>query len=419
MIALPGPLPPHRRTPLPALLAAAALAALLTPAASWAESDTTAADAAAEPAPAPASAPAAADEPRTRYSLYGYVKLDASYDSAVVEPGNFARWVISPSRVEEHDHFNMTARQSRLGLRISAPKAGRLTLGARFEVDFYGGGAENKNLLLLRHALLELADPDAGWTLLAGQTSDLVSPLAPGTVNYTAGWWVGNIGYRRPQIRFTRLFERPTSACEVAVAVARTVGDDFVDLEPGDAGSDSGLPSLQARVAGGRELASGRRATVGLSGHWGRENVKLSAGDAGLKLDSWSLDLDLTLPLGGATLTGELFRGSNLDDYLGGIGQGINLDRRQAIGARGGWLSLALSPTGLERLAFGLGVDDPDDVALPAGGRARNRAAWVGAARALRPDLDLALEISYWRTDYVGLESGDSWRLQTAFIYDF
>jgi len=406
---------PPIRAPLTVWLPAAVLAAVLAPAVL----------AATEPANEPVTEQTAPGDPAPpqpaspRHTLYGYVKLDTAYDSAVVEPGNFARWVISPSLVEEHDHFNMTARQSRIGLRLTAPKAGRLTLGGRAEVDFYGGGAENKNLLLLRHVYLELADPDAGWRLVAGQTGDLVSPLAPATVNYTAGWWVGNIGYRRPQLRFEQQVAGGATAWDLGVALARTVGDDFVDAEPGDAGSDSGLPSVQARIGRSRELAAGRRATVGLSGHWGRENIKVTPGDAGLELDSWSLDLDFTLPLGRATLTGELFRGANLDDYLGGVGQGVNLERGVAIGSRGGWLSLALAPPGLERLVAGAGVDDPDDDALAAGGRSRNRSAWIVAARAVRPDLEVALELSYWRTDYLALESGDSWRLQTALTYGF
>ena len=70
-------------------------------------------------------------------------------------------------------------------------------------MDFYGDGTvhENKAEPLLRHAYVELTK--GNYDIIAGQTNDLISPLAPNTLNYTVGWDAGNIGYRRPQVRFT------------------------------------------------------------------------------------------------------------------------------------------------------------------------------------------------------------------------
>ena len=72
------------------------------------------------------------------------------------------------------------------------------------EIDFYGGGAENKPRPQLRHAYADIAWVDSGWNMLAGQTWDLISPLNPWTLNYSVAWWAGNIGFRRPQIRLTK-----------------------------------------------------------------------------------------------------------------------------------------------------------------------------------------------------------------------
>ena len=154
-------------------------------------------------AAAPAHAEVSVEMPDTiKVSLYGTIKLDAAYDTSSIDVGNFARWVESPA-VEDDDQFNLTARQTRLGLRLAGPETEALAASGRVEIDFYEGGEENKNRLMLRHAymVVDWLEPDI--ELLAGQTSDLISPLVPMTLNYSVAWWAGNIGYRRPQARLT------------------------------------------------------------------------------------------------------------------------------------------------------------------------------------------------------------------------
>ena len=347
---------------------------------------------------------------------YGYIKLDASWDESLVESGNFARWAASPSLISEHAHVNMTARQSRFGMRIVAPDRGKPRLTARIESDFYGGGAENKNWLQLRHAYAQLEWPDAGLQLIAGQTSDLISPLVPSTLNYTVAWWAGNIGYRRPQVRLTRNVETSESGAVVlAAALSRTIGDDFGRAEPGDSGADSGVPTVQVRAA--RRWAGGE---VGLSGHWGNETLREVSEDPRLEIDSWSLNLDLAVRFSSrASLKAEAWSGENLDDYFGGIGQGVNFALGEAVAASGGWLALAFKPrSGLE-IGVGAGMDDPDDENLSPGARARNLAVWANAVWELWPGLKVGGELSSWQTDYLGMEDGSSLRAQSSLIYSF
>src|ERR1041384_2616518 len=44
-------------------------------------------------------------------ALYGYVKLDAAYDSSRISAGNFARWVESEPTRRNDNEFNITATQ--------------------------------------------------------------------------------------------------------------------------------------------------------------------------------------------------------------------------------------------------------------------------------------------------------------------
>lgn len=351
---------------------------------------------------------------------YGYVKLDASWDEGLVNAGNFARWVLSDDVFHKHSHFNMTSRQTRLGF-TAVTKAGDAALTGRWESDFYGGGAENRNALQVRHAFVEAVWP-SGWSILAGQASDVISPLNPGTLNYTVAWWAGNIGYRRPQFRVTRKV-RTEGGAEIRFegAASRTIGDEFTTVEPGDSGADSGLPSFQG-LAGFTVPVGGRSLGFGLYGHRGDENLHGKLGGEPVHLQSSSLGAYLTVPLGSTlTLSGEAWAGSNLDDYLGGIGHGIQVRGTTAngVGARGGWAELALKTAHGTQLNVGYSLDDADEDDLARGGRDRNSALWATTIHDPGGGLRYGIEVSRWETRYVGMATGTSWRVQSSVIYSF
>jgi hypothetical protein len=365
-----------------------------------------------------AQEPAAGQE-KPDLTWYGYVKMDAAWDQALVNAGNFARWVVSEDVFEGHSHFNMTARQTRLGFR-AVTQAGDAKLTGRWEADFYGGGAENKNSLQVRHAYVDVAWP-SGWSVLAGQASDVISPLVPGTLNYTVAWWAGNTGYRRPQLRVTRRVDMGGGK-EVRFegAATRTIGDDFVTSEPGDSGADSELPTFQG-LFGVTLPVAGRGLGLGVYGHHGKENLHKELGGEPVELTSSSVGVYLTLPMGSAvTLSGEAWAGSNLDDYLGGVGQGIRITNTTAtaIAAQGGWAELAWRGDGT-RLHAGFSMDDPDDADLLSENRARNSAFWGTWIRESGGGLSYGIEVSRWDTRYVTLRDGTSWRVQMSVVYSF
>jgi len=135
-------------------------------------------------------------------ALYGYVKLDAAYDSSRISAGNFARWVESEQIRRNDDEFNITANQTRVGFRLSGEPSDDFRYGGVVEADFYSGvGADNSPSPRLRLANLTLEWPRVGFGVLAGQAPDVISPLYLTTVNYSVAWWQGNIGFRRPQLR--------------------------------------------------------------------------------------------------------------------------------------------------------------------------------------------------------------------------
>ena len=88
-------------------------------------------------------------------------------------------------------------------------------------------------MLMMRYAYLKVcSDKDY---LLAGQTSDVISPLVPTTVNYTVLWNCGNIGYRHLQIQFGTTVK---NTIEIVSTLIRNISGD-TDGDGNDDGEDS------------------------------------------------------------------------------------------------------------------------------------------------------------------------------------
>ncbi|HUT30452.1 MAG TPA: hypothetical protein VMX13_11730 [Sedimentisphaerales bacterium] len=354
--------------------------------------------------------------------LYGYIKLDAAYDTSRVDTGDYARWVESESDNEDDDQFNMTARETRLGALISGPEDDELKTSGRVEIDFYEGGAENKPRVMMRHAYLNILWPEDRFSILAGQTADVISPLYPSTINYTVGWWAGNIGYRRPQIRLTKdLALSQDVDLKLEGALARTIG--ISDTFTTDSGADAGYPGLQGRAAITFPWFGYKPTTLGVSGHVAREEYDTSASGDSKHFDSWSANLDVTQPINEwLTIKGEMFTGENLSAYLGGIGQGVNIDTFKEIGSNGGWIAAALGPWDKWQFNVGLSAEDVDgdDLRGMSGDkRTYNRSIFGNMLYSLNNSTQIGFELSQWRTDYQGQDDGDSVRAQGALIYRF
>jgi hypothetical protein len=358
--------------------------------------------------------------PDVTAKIYGKIKADAAYDDATVDAGNFARWVQSPD-VDAEDQFNLTARATQLGIKLIGPTNATFEAGARTEIDFYEGGAENKNRLQLRHAYMTITHKPSGVSLLAGQTSDVISPLFPYMLNYTVAWWSGNIGYRRPQVRLSKdwaLADEVTLA--TAICLSRTSAHSST-FDPAHAGEDSESPIGQGRV-GLSFPVFGRHVAIGVSGHTGHEEIPLGEDAVERKFSTWSANVDVLVPLCSfAAVKGEWWQGENLDHFLGGIGYGVNetVGDERTVSAEGGWLAMELGPWHRCRFNVGAGVDNPDDADLTEGSRSRNLSYWGNVVYSVIDPVEVGFELSHWETDYIGKADGDATRAQMSFMYYF
>ena len=313
-----------------------------------------------------ASAAAEDTEPAYTFKFSGYFKADFIYDQTRVNSGNYALYVLArdPLDAPNNDVMSITARESRFGLDFMW-KQEDIRTDARVEFDFYGLGVspaslnsmENKAAPMLRHAYVKLTK--GSWSLLAGQTSDIISPLVPKTANYTVLWDQGNIGYRRPQLRVTASGDFSDNATVSAAAgIFRTLGGD-IDGDRVDDGADSGRPTFQGRLAMSAKTWKEGTVEIGVSGHYGTEEYW--DGVVSKTVESWSGNVDLRIaPCERSEIQCEFFVGDNLGAYYGGVGQTVNPVRTE-IGSRGGWAELSFRPAEGLWLNAGYGMDNPDD----------------------------------------------------------
>ncbi|MCK4538917.1 MAG: hypothetical protein KAV42_09000 [Candidatus Krumholzibacteria bacterium] len=295
------------------------------------------------------------------FTFGGYLKTDLIYDMTRMSPGNYALYVPTYEGDNNSELF-LTARESRLGFDFWW-KDEDWTTKAYMEFDWQNaGGGENKAGPMLRHAYMKFGK--CNWTILAGQTWDIISPLNPATANYSVLWYQGNIGYRRAQVRFTTWADAGENGkIKFDAGLFRNITGNRWDVDPAEDGmvedgADSGLPTVQGRLGIATKIGDEGKLSLGVSGHFGKETYGVEDEE---EVDSWSFNTDLAFAVNKKiSLKGEFFVGENMKQYLGGIGQSYN-PIGEALPTMGGWGMISLKPKSCVTFNIGYGFDDPDE----------------------------------------------------------
>jgi hypothetical protein len=379
-------------------------------------------------------------EDKVTAKLYGFVKFDASYDTAQTSPGDYYRIAVSNAQnVAGSNQFNATANQTRIGIDLGGPDAIGAKLSGKVEIDFYDDNNylsstssptnawDNKPLPQLRLAYASLHWEASDFEISAGQNWDVISPLLTTTLNYYAGWNAGDLGYRRPQLRFSKGIRlEHDQKITAQLAFAKTVGSDGVSPAGANLnnGNDMNYPQVQSRVGFQSKLWQDAPAIVGIYGHYGMEKYYLSTNlSDSARVPTWSAGTDITLPiLSNLTFTGEFTRGSDLRMFAGGISNGAAIVNGHVVGVHTTdfWAQFAYKPHTRLQLTAGGGQSrcDTADLSAPTAPR-RNSFVFGNAVYAFTKPLTAGIEVTQLNTDYIGQPGGRATRFQTSVQYTF
>jgi len=328
------------------------------------------------------------------WSTYGKIKADVAINTngaAFPATGDWTQWVANTAP-EPDGTLSMQARDSRFGAKLDMGAVTGLV-----EIDFQNTDVN------FRHAYVTL-DLGKDMTLLAGQTSDVFSPLCPNVLNYFAGWYVGNVGHRSPQVRWEWA---PESGLIESVQAALSDPHDTL----------IGMPDIQARV--GFRLSE----AVKLGGSIVIGNVDRN--NNGTEEDVFGLCVDVKAKLSDKlAIVGEWYTGQNLGTMPGGVNTymgniGVLIANDGEVGGDGLWAAVEIKPTDKLTVNAGLMFDSNDDDDIGAGTRADNSCIFGNAIWHLNEQTDVGVEISKWNTEYDSQADGDNLRIQGSVIVKF
>jgi hypothetical protein len=362
-----------------------------------------------------------------KFTVYGRLWASGSYDTQRTQVGDYVLWVDSPD-TRSGEEAQIDIRSTRLGCDIGGPAIacmGDAKVGGKVEIDFQGIYLQkNEASILLRHAYAEIKNDD--YRILAGQTWDVISPLYTPTFNYTVGSAAGNLAYRRAQFRLERFL--PYSE-EFLITLQTAAAVDILVPQPSSTrvfGYHSGWPDWQNRVAftfGDRKAKDAHPVEIGVSGHVGeqRYDVLPLVGPQlhNIERPSWSLSVDAKVPLTKTFgVQGEVFTGSNLSNYFGGIMQGIDPVTLDPIRDSGGWVDIWYDMRPDLHWNVGYSIDDPLDEDMTTG-RLYNQYLFANFVYDFSKFLNAGLEVASWKTLFVGQSPGEAMRLEAIVRYNF
>jgi hypothetical protein len=287
----------------------------------------------------------------------------------------------------------------------------------------------------MRHAWLKL-----GWensALYFGQREEVIAPLMPIVNNDFVMWNAGNLGDRRPQVRFEYFPRMGEGQVIVQAMIGMTGAIDNQSLDGGTGaasldGVDAALPTFQLRAAykGPHLWLSGKSFEAGVWAHLAKEELAedevasppINGEDS---WDSQAFGVDLLLPLfEGLELQAEFFSGSNLDDVRGGIGQGVNVtaadpDLGDEIESRGGWIQAGYKATDAWTVYLGFTFDDPEE-GLPSSAARDKNVVWYLGNRIKTGSVTWGIDYLNWTTEWTGgFDDGTDNRFNLFAQYNF
>ena len=332
--------------------------------------------------------------------------------------------------------YDLSAQQSMVYAAFRGPKWGSWTPGA-FAIFWL-----QDNLLAEGYSFTPVVAygeiGNGAWRVAAGQNFDVFAPRDPDTLPNGKLAATGNPGAYRPQFRVERTFEAGPGfggvvqlAASSPVTTALPSNVDLANLQGQEIVEDNGWPNLEARLnfgfganadrAGGRNL---RPVELGVSGIVGQlrvlDNIRPSdpltlVADRST-VNVWGAAIDGQIALGRRFgLSGELYTGQGLGEYMAGILQTYNRATNQAVPTAGGWGQFYVYLADNLRLNLGYGIDHAQDSGLF--GLQVNSGVFANLLWDVNPWLQLGLEGNYKLTTYDVFGDKDAWMVISQVMF--
>lgn len=386
------------------------------------------------PSVAEAPPPSAAYTPGKGFSLQAGGSTLRLMAEAKLLGFSSSRYVFNPgqpllvSPKDPDTSYDLSAQQSTVTAAFQGPKWGAWTPGG------YALFTLQDNLLAEGYSFTPVVFygqiGDGHWRIAAGQNFDVFAPRDPDNVTTGKLATSGNPGSYRPQFRVERSLGRgPGFGGLVQLAVSSPITTALpsditpTNLTTQEVVEDNGWPNVEGRLnlgfgalaerAGGRQL---RPVELGFSGVVGQlrvlDNLRptdpLTLAADRSTVSVWGAAFDGQIALGRRlTLSGELYTGQGLGEYMAGIFQTYNRSTNQPVPTAGGWGQLGIQLADNLRLNLGYGIDHAQDAGRF--GLLRNSTAFANLIYDPLPWLQLGLEGNRKFTLYDSFGEKDAW----------
>jgi hypothetical protein len=342
--------------------------------------------------------------------FYGFVTAETFYSDSQLStfgtnnntPASYNKTPAGPNRVVDESvegnnnaFISATAQNSRFGFLLEPYDFGDkpFEVDGRLEMDFFSTGDLSVASLRprLRRGYAGIGGKGGKWHVLFGQDWDLFSPLNPSTLNLGGNLWrQGNLGFRRPQIRFT---SKHSIDDKKGIEAAASLNLPSLSMSFDDAGNTTGVPMFEGRFGYWQELSAGKLLAY-VSGAYARHRNQVAGG---ADVNNWGIAASISAPIHPYFIpAGEFHYGYSLGTMLSNTS---DTSRQRMIAGWGQIKSLWLS--WLES-NVGYGVETLDSGEVAAGWVKRNQVIFANVKFKPVKSFIIGLEYNSLCTDYQG-----------------
>jgi hypothetical protein len=363
-------------------------------------------------------------------TLGGTMKLTSFYSAPRPYGVGTAFFLVGRDTRSGEGQYNLTARYGNLTMAIDGPQVGGYRTGGYFLAGFMQEPSISGEYGFTPAVMYAYADNDR-WRFVAGRALETFSPRTPTMVDsFSILGAAGNpgnsfraqlkAGHTAPLGEETKLLTE--AAISEPISRALTPQGSYSTLT-----ENNGIPNFEGRVllshgAPPPEAPLQRSAfEIGASGIYGEIRQRASApGLLPPVTHVWGGSVDAGIRLGPRFgLSGEIYVGQSLGNYLGTITQTVNTQTYGALQSQGGWVEAAYYWSRALRSHVGFGQDTVRRTELAPGQIRYNEAFFANTFWAPVPFWDLGLEFTWRRTAGIGYltNSGPALMATSAFRF--